>query len=213
MTSPAPSLIGFDAWARLAGDSPTSQTEWSAVVAAWTEPHRRYHDLAHLVAVLRRVDELAEEAEDVDPVQLAAWFHDAVYDPMRSDNEAASAALAEDLLAQLGVEPGVVAEVSRLVRMTASHVVEAEDDNGAVLVDADLAILAADDDAYAAYVDGVRAEFGHLDDTTFAHGRAQVLRGLLARQPLFATPSGRRRWEQRARTNMANELARYEVAP
>ena len=45
-------LIGFEAWAELAGDSPTSRTEWAAVVALWSEPHRRYHDLAHLAAVL-----------------------------------------------------------------------------------------------------------------------------------------------------------------
>ena len=48
-------LVGFEAWARLAGDSPTSRTEWAAVVAAWGEPHRRYHDLRHLAAVRQAV--------------------------------------------------------------------------------------------------------------------------------------------------------------
>ena len=83
-------LVGFEAWAGLAGDSPTSRTEWAALVAAWSEPHRRYHDLAHLAAVLGLVGELGGTT-DPDAVRLAAWYHDAVYDPERSDNEEISA--------------------------------------------------------------------------------------------------------------------------
>ena len=84
-------LVGFEAWAALAGDSPTSRTEWAAVVAAWSEPHRRYHDLAHLAAVLGLVDALSPAADDADAVRLAAWYHDVVYDPSSSENEARSA--------------------------------------------------------------------------------------------------------------------------
>src|SRR4051794_41509918 len=91
MTSPGASLVGFDAWAELAGDSATSRTEWAAVLDAWSEPHRRYHDLAHLAAVLGLVGELAGPATDPDAVRLAAWYHDVVYDPERSDNEQVSA--------------------------------------------------------------------------------------------------------------------------
>ena len=77
-------LIGFDAWAELAGDSPTSRTEWAAVVGNWSEPHRRYHDLAHLAAVLGLVGRLADSATDPDDVRLDAVYHDVSYDPERS---------------------------------------------------------------------------------------------------------------------------------
>ena len=87
-------LVGFEAWAELAGDSPTSRTEWAAVVAAWGEPHRRYHDLGHLAAVLGLVGELAGDATEPDAVRLPAWYHDVVYEPHRTDNEEVSAELA-----------------------------------------------------------------------------------------------------------------------
>ena len=77
---PPTSLVGFEAWALLAGDSATSRTEWAAVVAAWSEPHRRYHDLAHLAAVLGLVGALPGAA-DPDAVRLAAWYHDIAYEP------------------------------------------------------------------------------------------------------------------------------------
>ena len=81
----------FESWAELAGDSPTSRTEWAAIVGAWSEPHRRYHGLAHLAAVLGLVRELGAAASDPDAVALAAWYHDVAYDPERDDNEQVSA--------------------------------------------------------------------------------------------------------------------------
>ena len=79
-------LVGFEAWASLASDSPTSRTEWAAIIGAWSEPHRRYHDLAHLAAVLGLVGALAGTADDPDAVRLAAWYHDIAYDPESGDN-------------------------------------------------------------------------------------------------------------------------------
>src|SRR5688500_14985692 len=74
-------LVGFEAWAELAGDSPTSRTEWASLVAAWSEPHRRYHDLAHLAAVLGIVGVLAGSPTDPDAVRLAAWYHTSPTNP------------------------------------------------------------------------------------------------------------------------------------
>ena len=108
-------LVGFEAWAELAGDSPTSRTEWAALVAAWSEPHRRYHDLAHLAAVLGLVGTLADSAADPDAVRLAAWYHDVVYDPTGRDNEQVSAARARAGLRGL-VPEDRVAEVVTAAR-------------------------------------------------------------------------------------------------
>lgn len=163
----------------------------------WSEPHRRYHDRRHLSEVLAALPDAAPEA-----VVLAAWYHDAVYDPTRDDNEAASALLArEHLSAQLPAS--TVSEVERLVLMTRTH--EPTDPDGAMLSDADLAVLGASAQRYDTYARDVRAEYAHVDD--FRQSRAHVLEGLLARSPLYRTEFGRRRWEQQARANLSRELA------
>lgn len=199
-------LVGFDAWAALAGDSEISRTEWSALVAAWSEPHRRYHDLAHLAAVLGLVEALVAGAPDPDAVRLAAWYHDAVYDPQRADNEVVSAERARAGLRGLVPEERVE-EVVRLVLLTAGHDVQDDDADGAVLCDADLAVLAGPPDAYAAYASAVRAEYGHLSDEEFTAGRIAVLEGLLALPQLYRLPAVADEWTPRARANLQAELA------
>ena len=198
-------LVGFGSWALLAGDSPTSRTEWAAVVGAWSEPHRSYHDLAHLAAVLGLVDEFAAAATDLTAVKLAAWYRDVAYDPRRSDNEQVSADRARIGLLGL-VEPGTVAEVERLVLLTAGHDPAPGDRNGAVLCDADLAVLAGPPEAYAAYASAVRAEYAHLTDEDFTTGRIAVLERLLALPALFRTAEAQP-WTDTARANLTAELA------
>jgi predicted metal-dependent HD superfamily phosphohydrolase len=197
--------VGFESWAALAGDSPTSRTEWAALVAAWSEPHRRYHDLAHLAAVLGIVGELAASATDPDAVRLAAWYHDAVYDPRRDDNEQVSAARARAGLRGL-VDEARLAEVERLVLLTAGHDPEPGDADGAVLCDADLAVLASPPEGYAAYASAIREEYRHLSDEAFATGRAAVLERLLSLPALYRLPAVAELWTARARANLTAEL-------
>lgn len=185
-------------------DAPALRDE---LLAAYADPTRGYHDTRHLTEVLDRLDELAGAGTPYDtvPVLLAAWFHDAVYDGER-DAEERSAAWAEDSLPGL-VAPEVVAEVARLVRLTETHRPADDDANGCALSDADLAILAAPGERYAAYTSAVRREYAHLDDDVFRDGRASVLAALADKQPLFHTPYARERWESPARANLERELA------
>ncbi|MFF1969950.1 hypothetical protein ACFVW5_41255, partial [Streptomyces sp. NPDC058232] len=176
------------------------------LLTRWAEPHRRYHTTAHLTAVLDRIDTLAGHAADPDAVRLAAWFHDAVYRPDRSENEERSAALAERALPEAGVPDDITAEVARLVRLTVTHDPAAGDTNGEVLCDADLAILAAAPKEYAEYAAQVREEYGFVPDDAFRDGRAAVLRQLLGLPRLFRTPHGIAEWEPRARQNLLTEL-------
>jgi predicted metal-dependent HD superfamily phosphohydrolase len=180
------------------------------LLGRYADAGRHYHDLTHLDEVLRNVDELADAAIAPDAVRLAAWFHDAVYDPRAHDNEEGSARLAEHMLAALRLKDELVAEVARLVRLTADHQAGDDDPDGAVLCDADLAILAADEARYAEYVAGVRAEYAHVPDDDFARGRAAVLRQLMAAPALFRTPSARASWEALARANVNAELTRLD---
>ena len=178
-----------------------------SLIKRWSEPQRKYHTLDHLTAVLDHIDVLAEYADDPDLVRLAAWFHDAVYLPERSENEERSARLAERALPEAGVAAEKTAEVARLVRLTVTHDPADDDPNGQVLCDADLAILASAPDAYAAYVAAVREEYGFVPDDAFRVGRAAVLRQLLDLPRLFRTPYGQREWEGGARENLRAELA------
>ena len=182
------------------------------ILQAHEQPHRHYHDLRHLTEVLTRIDELAPFAHDADLVRLAAWFHDVVYEPARTDNEDISAAVAERVLLDLGVAPPRRAATARLVRLTATHYPAGDDPDGAVLCDADLAVLGADSARYAEYCADVRREYAHLADEAFAAGRAEVLRQLIARESLFRTSLARSRWEARARTNVELELDRLSRA-
>jgi predicted metal-dependent HD superfamily phosphohydrolase len=197
--------VGFDAWAELAGDSETSRTEWASLVDAWSQPHRRYHDLAHLAAVLGVVAQLEATAPDPPAVRLAAWYHDVVYDPTRTDNEQVSAERARAGLRGL-VPDERRAEVERLVLLTAGHDPAPDDVNGAVLCDADLSVLAAPPKAYAAYASAVREEYAHLSDDDFIRGRIAVLESLAALPALYRTPEAAEQWTATAAANLTAEL-------
>jgi predicted metal-dependent HD superfamily phosphohydrolase len=144
-------------------------------------------------------------------VRLAAWYHDVAYDPQRSDNEEVSAARARIGLLGL-VDDATVAEVARLVLLTAGHDAQPDDANGAVLCDADLAVLASPPAAYAGYASAVREEYGHLSDAAFTAGRIAVVEHLLGLPALFRTPAAQQ-WTAAARANLAAELSLLRARP
>ncbi|MEO5876439.1 MAG: HD domain-containing protein [Streptosporangiaceae bacterium] len=189
----------LERWTELTGERRLGEE----LVARYREKHRRYHTDVHLAAVLDLVDELAEHADDADAVRLAAWFHDAVYDPQRGDNEERSALLASRMLTDLGYAHAE--RVADLVRMTKTH--EPADADGRVLCDADLAILAAEPAAYAAYTVAVRQEYAFIPEEFFRPGRADVLEQLLLLPSLFHTEIARDRFEARARANVQAEIS------
>jgi predicted metal-dependent HD superfamily phosphohydrolase len=194
-----------------------------SLVDAYAGPDRAYHDVRHLAEVLEHVDALAGAAAAADLVRLAAWFHDAVYDthagPEPGESGAAgsseerSARLATERLLGLGLDEADVTEVARLVRLTATHDPEPGDADGAVLCDADLAVLARDPAGYAGYVAAVRQEYAHVPDHLFRTGRAAILRALLDQPQLFRTPTAAGRWEARARANVTAELTTLDKGP
>ncbi|WP_426311106.1 DUF4031 domain-containing protein [Cellulosimicrobium sp. E-16] len=204
------------------------------LVERWHEPHRVYHGPEHLVHALDSLALLegrppgvpdaagspwrggapassARGDAAVGVTQLALWFHDAVHDGEAGRDEERSAELAGVRLAG-HVDPDAVDEVVRLVLVTTDHAPAAGDDSGALVSDADLAILGSAPDRYARYVRQVRAEYAHVPDDAFRTGRAAVLRALLAGGTLFRTPQGATLWEDRARANLAAELAALDPA-
>ena len=179
------------------------------LLARHREPQRRYHTTVHVMWVLRHVDDLLTADVDGPIVRAAALFHDAVYDPRASTNEAESAALAVRALSPLGWAPAPLGRVAWLIEGTAGHdpAVAAGAPDAAVLFDADLAILGSSPAEYQAYVTGVRTEYAHVDDAGWRSGRAAVLRMFLDRERIYATATMRTARERRARANLAAELA------
>lgn len=206
---------GIPAWARR-GDDFVPVVE--SCLARYDESHRRYHDRRHVLRVVSRCVELwaspagvavhggpSLSAADQSCVVWAALWHDAVYDPRSAKNEEDSAQLASAELASCGVSERDLEEVGRLIMLTAGHQVGLADRSGAILVDADLAVLGAPSADYSAYVDGVRAEYSFVDDAGWRTGRARVLRSLLDLPKLFHTDAMAPK-ESVARANLVGEL-------
>lgn len=200
------------AWRRHVGQGPAAERLFDSVVSRHHEPGRHYHDLRHVTWVIRHVLELAERfaVGDLDAVIAAAFFHDAIYEFDRVDNEAASARLAGVELTALGWTAERVGNVAAMIVATEHR---ADDDAGeldldtAVLLAADLASLAADPTAYDDSVRNIRQEYGHLADAEWNAGRGAVLRGFLARDHIFPAQLHLDTWEARARANVTAELA------
>jgi predicted metal-dependent HD superfamily phosphohydrolase len=189
---------------------PHQEPMGEALIQRYREPHRRYHTTDHLQQVLTRIDEFADD-HDLFLVRLAAWFHDAIYDiPFRElTNEDASARLSLRELSRAGLEQEDLTQVARLVRLTATHVPGSRDPEGELLCDADLAILAAPPEEYAAYVAAVRAEYSAVPETDFVAGRLEVLEPLTEGE-IFRTGKGRALTEA-ARANLAAECASLQA--
>ena len=174
------------------------------LVDRWSEPHRRYHDPRHLERCLTALAELGCSDR---LVELAVWFHDAVYAGRPGADENASAELAEARLAGL-LSPEDVTEVARLVRLTAGHRVEPGDTRGAYLCDADLAVLGGSAEDYARYCREVRMEYADVPLADFRRGRLQVIEHLLALDPLYRTDRARDLWATAAVRNLGREADR-----
>jgi predicted metal-dependent HD superfamily phosphohydrolase len=173
----------------------------------WTEPGRAYHGLEHLEDCLARLDEAPPDGADRDLVEAALWFHDAVYDPRAADNETRSAELARRALEELGVRSEIVSRVGDLVLLTL-HREPPTDPEGRLLCDIDLAVLGGSAEDFDRYDQAIRLEYAWVPDSVYRRERAAILRGLLARVPLYATAYYRERYELPARANLERALAR-----
>jgi predicted metal-dependent HD superfamily phosphohydrolase len=187
------------------------------LLTRWTEPTRRYHTTTHLVEMFGALEEM-EDAQEINDRQcsvarLAAWFHDAVYDPAATpgSNEADSAVLARDTLQQLSFGVDDIDAIDRLIRLTARHDTEAAEPLDAAFHDADLWILCAPQERFDGYCDQVREEYAHVADSEYANGRAAILGPLLHRDRIYRTSHALHGWETRARINLGRELTRLRI--
>lgn len=175
----------------------------------YSEPHRAYHTLTHIEDCLAQVEASTDLSQNQrDLLTLAVWFHDAIYDPTRNDNETESARLAVQALTAEGYSPADIAEIERLILLTVGHTVGSGDTLGARLVSIDLSILGAEPARYDAYADAIRFEYGHVPDALYRPGRTAVMSRFLEADLLFPDPVWAERLDRQARANLRREIAR-----
>ena len=200
-----------------APDNDVIEAVGADLLARWAEPTRRYHTTTHLVEMFWALEEMEESREINDRqcsvARLAAWFHDAIYDPASSpgSNEADSATLARKTLRRLSLRDLDIDAVDRLIRLTARHDADAGEPLEAAFHDADLWILSAAQERFDAYCDQVRQEYEHVPDTEYRNGRAAILAPLLHRDRIYRTSHALHAWETPARINLGRELTRLRV--
>jgi predicted metal-dependent HD superfamily phosphohydrolase len=176
------------------------------------EAHRHYHNMGHVDALLTGFAAVRDSLESPDAVELAVWYHDAVYDPHAGDNEAKSADL---LLAELtgAVDVATLDRAEGMIRATFGHRLPEELGGGArsdcaAFLDLDLAILGADESTFDAYDDNIRKEYRFVPDDLYRPARRAVLEGFLGRPRLYFTEPASRRLELPARTNLQRAIDR-----
>jgi predicted metal-dependent HD superfamily phosphohydrolase len=203
----------IERWRQLwrdAGLSGNADPAGRDLLARYDEPHRHYHTLRHIEHCLDEFETSRSSAADSEVVALAVWYHDAVYDPRRADNEERSADLAVATLSAAGFPSGRVARVADLIQASAHRGVPDAGD-AALFVDIDLSILGAAPGFFDEYERQIRAEYGWVDEAVFRTRRASVLEGFLARPVIYCTAHFRDRYEAPARRNLQRSLDRLRA--
>lgn len=172
--------------------------------ALYCQPERHYHDLRHIADLL-----VWGQAFPLDDIQVwAVWFHDAIFDVSRKDNEELSAQLAERRLPAMGYDDAFVGEVAQIVRDTEKHI--ATTPRAEAVLDVDLAPLAIPEPAFIANRARIRKEHAHATDAQFVAGTAAFAESMLQREHIFHTAWGRAR-EAKARHNLLFLLEGAEI--
>lgn len=170
----------------------------AAVLDAYSSPGRGYHNLEHLEEVLQWVDEVPLSDGEKVRLSLALFYHDAVYDGKRHDNEQASADWCRRDL-------GEKAEVELI--LDTRHAVQPASELGCWMVDIDLAVLGSERTRFDRYEKGVRQEYSWVPWFLFRRKRKQILIQFLERPQLYFTEFFRQRLEASARANLLRAVA------
>jgi predicted metal-dependent HD superfamily phosphohydrolase len=185
---------------------PEEIATFSALVAAYGEKHRAYHTGQHIDYCLQQLDAAPGIAREPAEVELALWFHDAVYNPHSSDNEARSADWACTLLVRHNA-PAVRVERVRAHIMATCHEAPATTPDSELVVDVDLSILGADEVTYGAFETNVRQEYRWVPSILFRRKRAEILESFLARPKIYSLEFFHTRYEEQARRNLTKAIS------
>lgn len=201
-------MTSLDRWRtvwRELGATKTDELLLQRLVASYSELHRKYHTVQHLEDCLTQLDRVRSETERPAEVELALWFHDAIYDTYRKDNEQRSAEWARDSALAGGLSNEQANRIYALILVTTHDAVSAGRD-AAVLVDVDLSILGADAARFDEYERQIREEYLWVPETLYRKARRQILRSFLERERIYSTKYFYTQHETQARENLARSL-------
>jgi predicted metal-dependent HD superfamily phosphohydrolase len=179
---------------------------FALLLKRYSEKHRFYHNLSHVRALLVLAEDFREKFSDYDCVRLAIWFHDAIYELRRNDNEIESARLVATQLSRFGLPADKIQKVEKMILATARHEASELDFDGKLFLDLDLSILGASRKIYKKYSQAVRSEYFFVPQTLYSEGRKKILENFLRREFIYLTAEMRLRFEAAARVNIENEI-------
>jgi predicted metal-dependent HD superfamily phosphohydrolase len=197
-----------DRWLKfwtLAGASGDPDAPYRELASRYAEPQRAYHTLRHVAHCLDEFDAVRGLARDPVAVEMALWYHDAIYDPKAKDNEERSAALAAEVAARMGLSAARTLRVGDLIRVS-THAGLAPDPDAQLFADIDLAILGQPADVFDEYERQVRVEYAWVPEAAFRSSRAAILKSFLDRPSIYGSDVFRRKYEESARRNLQNSL-------
>lgn len=177
------------------------------LVIAYSSAGRIYHTLDHIQQVLKTIEQMRSLTLNLPTIQLAAWFHDVIYDSIAKDNEEKSAEYAEVVLNSLQISKTTIAQVKNLILYTKNHQAPAADIDSQILLDADLAIFGSTESEYRDYAQAIRQEYSWVSDAEYRFRRKQVLQNFLHRKRIYLTEYLFVKLEKRARQNLQAEIA------
>jgi predicted metal-dependent HD superfamily phosphohydrolase len=197
-----------NAWGGL-GIDPAPERVFDELLTRYHEAHRAYHTREHLEECLVLLDEVWGHCDRPEEVAIALWFHDAIYEPHRSDNEAASAKWLATICSAVRVAEPSIERMQALVLAT-RHAAPVDQPDAKILVDIDLSILGAPPARFDAYEGQIRREYRWVPSVIYRSKRANVLNGFLRRHTIYATSSFQERFEEQARMNIARSLSKLD---
>ena len=195
-------LVNFERWTRACTDVGVASDEgdYRRVRRSWSGMGRHYHTLTHLEACLREFESAHALATRAGEVELALWFHDAIYRSWRQDNEQQSATLATRILRAASAD--CLDRIRQMVLAT-SHRDEDFTGDTALVLDIDLSILGQTPDIYAQFERAIRREYWWVPRAKYVAGRGAVLQKFLGRRAIYQHDHFYERYEKQARTNLA----------
>lgn len=195
---------------REVGASRVDEELYARLVESYSEPHRRYHTIQHLEECFAHLDLARSIAQHASEVELALWFHDAIYDTRRTDNEERSAEWARAAALASGLPIETAERIAGLVLATKHDAVPVGTDAG-LLVDIDLAILGSETARFEGYEVQIREEYAWVPESLYQNARRKILQGFVSREQIYSTELFHAEYETRARENINRSLARLNT--
>ena len=193
-------------WREL-GASKVDDKLYHRLVACYSEPHRKYHTIQHLNECFTHLNRMRSLAGHAAEVELALWFHDAIYNTSKKDNEQRSAKWASECALEGGLKSEPAGRIYELIMATMHNAVP-EGRDAEVLVDIDLGILGADPARFDGYEIQVREEYSWVPEFMYRAARRKVLQEFMRREWIYSTEVFRSEHEARARENLKRSLSR-----